>query len=136
MRVLACVVLFAAALPLLLAQQPPGDAGDPEPEVFPEEKGANDRTQLAIHTGAHSAPIRGAFLTQDGRRLVTVSEDRTGQTWDVASGERLQVLWLPAGNGYRGMPLQTAHSSDGRYLAYLTHNADDKGNSQRLIYVL
>jgi WD40 repeat protein len=133
-------------VPLLLAPaaepQPAKDPGpapgaeEPGPAHPEVEKGANDAAQLVLNTGGHTAPIRAAHFGPDGQRLVTVGDDRTVQVWDLRSGDRVRVLWLPAGNGERGRPTDAAFDPSGRFLAYAAGNADEKGEPVRLVYLL
>jgi WD40 repeat protein len=55
----------------------------------------------------HMGALSGASFAPDGRRLVTVSEDRTGRVWDAQTGAPLVVL-----RGHGGPVRFAAFSSD------------------------
>ena len=40
----------------------------------------------------HSAAVRSAAFSPDGRRIVTASDDRTARVWDVQTGEEIAAL--------------------------------------------
>ena len=139
LRGLLMIVLVAALVPLNRGEtrQPAVEPPSPEEQgPAPLEQGRNNRVQLALNTGGHTAPIRRVGLGADGNRLITVGEDRTVQVWALATGSRLKVLWLPVGNGERGVPHAAELAPDGRYLAYVTHNGDDRGERIWLVYLI
>jgi WD40 repeat protein len=99
-------LLFCGLCVPVEAQEP-----DPEKESEPELGGSTEKATLALNPLGHVGPIRGTFFSPDGKQLVTVGKDRTVQFWDIASGERLQVMWLPF------EPTATALAPDGKTLA-------------------
>lgn len=40
----------------------------------------------------HTEGVNAAYITSDGRRVVTVSKDCTARVWDVAKGKPIHVL--------------------------------------------
>jgi WD40 repeat protein len=51
-----------------------------------------ERQFAMLDAGGHTAVIKGVFFTPDGRKLITVSNDKTIRVWEVASGRCEQVL--------------------------------------------
>ncbi|MBI2423680.1 MAG: protein kinase [Candidatus Hydrogenedentes bacterium] len=49
-----------------------------------------DASKLTL--AGHSAPVESAEFSPDGRRIVTVSRDRTAKVWDAESGKELSTL--------------------------------------------
>ncbi|VFN05193.1 MAG: WD domain-containing protein, G-beta repeat-containing protein, partial [Candidatus Kentron sp. G] len=78
---------------------------------------ANTGPQLVIDTGGHKAQIRNVLFTPDGRRLFSVSDDKTIRVWDVASGKLLRTLRGQVGQGHEGKLFAGALSPDGKWLA-------------------
>lgn len=72
---------------------------------------------LVIDPRGHSAMINVIIFTPDGRRLISVSEDKTIRLWDVESGEILDTLRGQVGEGPEGKLFAGALSPDGRTLA-------------------
>ncbi len=95
----------------------------PEPELpdvqpvavqVPPEK---DRPWLVLDAGGHSSAVFRVLFTPDARRVVSVSADKTVRLWDVATGDCLRTLRLPAGAGAEGALFAGALAPDGRRLA-------------------
>jgi WD40 repeat protein len=78
-----------------------------EVHVWDMETGA--RTQ---RTTQHRQSITGLAYSPDGRRLFTVSQDRSLKVWDTVNGQELLTLW-----GHDHAALGLACSTDGRQLA-------------------
>jgi len=76
-----------------------------------------DKPTLVLDAGGHTAKVTNVLFTPDGRELITVSQDKTIRTWDVATGEPLRVLRPPIGRGREGQLYAAALSPDGRTLA-------------------
>src|SRR5688572_2096275 len=72
---------------------------------------------LVLDAGGHTGQVRQVLFTPDGNTLVTVAEDKTIRTWDVATGEPLRVLRPPIGPGLFGTLYTAALSRDGKRLA-------------------
>ncbi|MFA9462636.1 WD40 repeat domain-containing protein, partial [Thiohalorhabdus methylotrophus] len=73
--------------------------------------------QLVIDTGGHQSPVADLMFAPDGKTLYTVSQDKTIQIWDVASGKRRRVFRLQRGPGEQGKLYSGAISPDGEQLA-------------------
>jgi WD40 repeat protein len=78
--------------------------GDPRLKVWDLETGLELRTL----TG-HSAGVRSASLTPDGRLIVSASWDGTLKVWDPGTGSEARSL-----TGHRSAVLRVAASADGR----------------------
>lgn len=72
---------------------------------------------LVFDAGGHTAAVNKVQFTPDGQRLISVSNDKTIRVWDVRTGEPLNTLRPPIGNGSAGMLFALAVSPDGRWLA-------------------
>jgi predicted Zn finger-like uncharacterized protein len=75
------------------------------------------RPILALDPGGHTAFVRDVFFTPDASRVISVSEDKSVRVWDVASGEVVQTIRLPAGPDVEGALNAAALSPDGKLLA-------------------
>ncbi len=93
---------------------------------------------LVIDPRGHSAMINDVMFTPDGRKLISVSDDKTIRLWDVESGEVLHTLRGQVGDGKEGMLFAGALSPDGHTLAvggYLSYNKDYEYGRIRLINI-
>jgi len=70
-----------------------------------------------LDSGGHTSSVWKVLFTPDGKRLISVSDDKTIRFWDVASGEPIRVLRPPIGPGPEGKLYAAALSPDGRTLA-------------------
>jgi WD40 repeat protein len=100
-------LLLAAAFFLLLGGLPL-TATAAEPPTAPI---------LRIAPGAHTAMIRRIASDAAGRWLVTASDDKTAQVWDLASNRLLATLRPPIGSGQEGKLNAVAMSPDGGTVA-------------------
>ena len=71
------------------------------------------RPILRIEPQLHFAPIRRMDVDASERFVVTASDDKTARVWDVKTGELLQVLRPPIGEGDEGKLYAIAISPDG-----------------------
>jgi len=77
----------------------------------------SEKPILVLDAGGHTDLVKKVLFTPDGRKLITVSHDKTIRVWDVANGEPLRVLRPPIGPRLEGMLYAAALSPDGRTLA-------------------
>jgi WD40 repeat protein/transcriptional regulator with XRE-family HTH domain len=85
--------------------------------TFTYEWDAVTGKQLVTFIG-HTNVINNVAYSRDGRRLATVSRDRTARVWDAATGKELLKLW-----GHAATISAVAFSPDGARLA----TGDEKG---------
>jgi len=76
-----------------------------------------DGPYLVTNTGGHTARVNRVLFTPDGKRLVSVSNDKTIRIWDLTTGEPVRVLRPPIGKGAEGALYAAALSPDGKTLA-------------------
>jgi WD40 repeat protein len=77
-----------------------------------EEHGASASPILRIETGMHEAVINRLALADDGRELITVSDDKTARRWSLADGSAKGVWRIPIGEGDLGALYAVAASGD------------------------
>src|SRR5438105_2122004 len=94
------LVLVCSALPAAAVAQE-----NPDPPV------------LVPNVGGHTARVNRVLFAPDGRRLISVSNDKTVRIWDVAAGRTQRVLRPPIGKGGEGELYAAALSPDGKTLA-------------------
>lgn len=131
-KLMASILLGCLALSLPSPARPPKvapaaqeapDAGDPDPgpgpEAAPEPVTAEPPAapMLGLETGMHTARIGRLAIDAAGGILLTASDDKTARLWDLASGQVLQVLRPPRGDGGEGQIFACALSPDGRLAA-------------------
>ena len=85
------------------------------------EKEDESRVILAFDPGSHTRPVSALGFNRDQSRLITVGWDYTVQVWSTATGERLDILRLPAfgrDNGFDSNRWEhAAVSADGALVA-------------------
>lgn len=113
-------VLLLAVFTLVTDPVAVPHAGGQEPPPV-EEKEDLTRVLPVFDPGAHTQPITALGFTKDNKKLVTVGEDFTIQTWNTATGERLDILRLPGYGREKGFaPAQwkvAAVAPDGQRVA-------------------
>jgi hypothetical protein len=68
---------------------------------------------LMIHTEMHSSRVDRVDSDEDGRYLLTGSNDRTARLWDASSGDLLRIFRSPVGPGNEGKLGPVALTPDG-----------------------
>jgi WD40 repeat protein len=64
--------------------------------------------------------VLSAAFSPDGKRVVTVSADKTARIWDAAAAKGIAVL-----RGHDGFVLSAAFSPDGKRISRLAPKGDD-----------
>ncbi len=114
-----------AAAPTPPAQDLPDDvfvrasafvADAPLPKL-PAPPPADRRPLLTLDPGGHTSFVKHLFFTPAADRVISVSDDKSIRVWDVATGESVQTIRLPAGPAEDGALLAAALSPDGKRLA-------------------
>ena len=77
----------------------------------------DNKPMLRLNTQMHTAPIRRMSIDAQQRFLVTGSHDKTARVWDLQTGNLLQVLRPPIGEGNEGKIFAMAISPDGETIA-------------------
>jgi caspase domain-containing protein/WD40 domain-containing protein len=67
---------------------------------------------LRIETGMHDAVINRLALADDGRELLTVSDDKTTRRWSLADGGARTMWRTPIGDGDQGALYAVAAAGD------------------------
>lgn len=68
---------------------------------------------LRIEGGMHATHITRISIDRENRYLVTSSYDKTARVWDLSTGQLLQILRVPIGDGHEGKIYSVAISPDG-----------------------
>ncbi len=67
---------------------------------------------LRIETGMHTASINHIAVNAQEHYVITASDDKNARVWDLATGELLQILRPPIGEGDEGKLYAVALSPD------------------------
>lgn len=86
---------------------------------------AEDQPQLVLDAGGHTNTVWKLAFANNGRELVTVSDDKSLRVWDLATGESLRVLRPPIAAGDVGQLRAVAVSPVGDLLAMAGYTLDD-----------
>lgn len=90
---------------------------------------------LQLETGFHTAPIRQAALSADGKTLVTAAEDKTLRVWDTEPLRLRRVIHTPQGKDATGKLYAVAITADGA-LAAASGFIGAKGSGQHRIFLV
>lgn len=90
---------------------------------------------LQLETGFHTAAIRQAALSQDGRTLATAAEDKTLRVWDTEPLRLRRVIHTPQGPGVTGKLYALALTPDGS-LAATSGYTGERGSGRHRIFIL
>ena len=72
---------------------------------------------LKIEAGMHIAGIRRIDVSDDGRMMITSSEDKTARIWSLPDGKLQRILRVPVGPANEGKVYAAALSPDGSIAA-------------------
>ncbi|MGA7325104.1 MAG: WD40 repeat domain-containing protein [Rhodomicrobium sp.] len=72
---------------------------------------------LMLDTGGHQGQIKNIAVTQDGKKLISASQDKTIRVWDFETGTPIRTIFGQAGHGEEGQIFAMAFSPDGRTVA-------------------
>ncbi|OQY01809.1 MAG: hypothetical protein B6I26_02260 [Desulfobacteraceae bacterium 4572_130] len=72
---------------------------------------------LQIDTKGHKAIINDIMFTNDGKYLVSASNDKTVRIWDVKTGKTVRIFRGQIGKGSEGKIYAAALSLDNKFLA-------------------
>jgi WD40 repeat protein len=101
------------------------------PALPPPEK----RPLLVLDPGGHSAIVKSALFTPDGKQVVTCGMDKAIRIWDVESGETVRTIHMPIGPGDEGIFNCMAMTRDGKRVAVggVSVGAEDNGMMVHLV---
>lgn len=80
---------------------------------------------LRIETGTHTASIRSLAVDDDGRTMLTASDDKTARLWRLSDGQPIGVLRPPIGPGNEGRLYAAALTPQGDLAAVAGWSADN-----------
>lgn len=73
--------------------------------------------RLIIDSKGHTGLVNKIIFLDEGRRLISVSNDKTIRLWDVNNGNLLRTFYVNQSDGYHGRIYAAALSSDEKTLA-------------------
>ncbi|MEO7992175.1 MAG: WD40 repeat domain-containing protein, partial [Chryseolinea sp.] len=88
--------------------------------------------RIVINPMGHSAKIHNLLFTPDGKKIISISEDKTIRLWNAENGEMDKKFESQIGDGPEGMLYASAISPNGKLLAV----AGYKVNSEKDNYII
>src|SRR6187399_1621184 len=88
--------------------------------------------RIVINPMGHSAKIHNLLFTPDGKKIISISEDKTIRLWNAENGEMDKKFESQIGDGPEGMLYASALSPNGKLLAV----AGYKVNSEKDNYII
>ncbi len=88
--------------------------------------------RIVINPMGHSAKIHNLLFTPDGKKIISISEDKTIRIWNADNGEVDRKFESQIGDGPEGMLYASALSPNGKLLAV----AGYKVNSEKDNYII
>lgn len=137
-RCLALLLLVCTTQPLLAQGKAKKKAAAANPAAaVPDDAPVDEnipRVVPVFDPGSHTRMIRALGFNRDQSRLITVGEDSSIQIWSTSTGERLDILRLPAYGHEQSYVTRewsvAAISADGNWVA-LGGGADPVDDSMR-----
>ena len=83
---------------------------------------------LQINSRGHMAKIKNVIFTNDGKHLISASNDKTIRVWDINTGKTVRMIRGQIGKGSEGKIYAAALSPDNQLLAvggYISSNTKD-----------
>lgn len=71
---------------------------------------------IVLHPQGHTGRVPNLLFTPDGKKLVSVSEDKTIKVWKVSTGDLLRSYGSETGEGYEGMFYASAMGPGGKWI--------------------
>ena len=87
---------------------------------------------VVLHPQGHTGRIPNLLFTPDGKKLVSVSEDKTIKVWKVSTGDLLKTYGSETGDGYEGMFYTSAMGPAGKWICAAGYQV----SSQQENYIL
>ncbi|SHJ75017.1 WD40 repeat [Reichenbachiella agariperforans] len=88
--------------------------------------------KLIIDNQGHSGLVHGLAFTEQGKKLVSVSEDKTVRVWDVASGTLTKTYRFEIEDGVDGRIYTSVLSKDERFLFLGGYFDHQEGNPSEI----
>ena len=89
---------------------------------------------LRIEMGTHTSSINRLDADASGKLALTCADDKTGRIWDLATGQLLQILRPPLGEGDEGKLYSCALSPDGKTAALGGWTSPDGKNTNVYLF--
>jgi WD40 repeat protein len=88
--------------------------------------------RIVINPMGHSAKVHNLLFTNEGDKIISISEDKTIRIWNAETGEMIKKFESQIGDGPEGMLYSSALSPDGKLLAVAGYPV----NSEKENYII
>lgn len=89
--------------------------------------------RIVINPMGHSAKIHNLLFTPDGKKIISISEDKTIRLWNAENGEMDKKFESEIGDGPEGMLYASALSPNGKLLAVAGYKVDSEKDNYIII---